>query len=62
MTNYEKLNLPNSNGHEWVRIDDSGRFLHNKVTCLNCGYLRRVDDKGIQLNKPCIDKVKITLR
>jgi hypothetical protein len=43
--------IAESNGHKW--IEDRGM-----VYCLDCGWVRRPDDK----NKPCQGKAEVGLR
>ena len=48
-----------SNGHKWT--DDwssSIELLRGRHVCVDCGILRRADDK----NKPCKGRVHVVLR
>lgn len=46
--------IAESNGHRWI----APAFMKGKVCCLDCGILRRLDDK----NKPCPGVVSVALR
>ncbi len=61
-TNFKKLEIDDGNGHIWVEILNRPIGLIGKIACSQCGYLRRVDEKGTPLNKTCVGKVKVTLR
>jgi hypothetical protein len=51
--------IAESNGHRWTDDwTDSIESLKGRHICVDCGFLRRADDK----NKPCKGKVKVELR
>lgn len=60
--NYKTLDLNDGNGHIWAEILKYPHGLVGKTVCKQCGYLRRVDEKGVPLNKQCKGPVRIELR
>jgi len=61
-SNFKPLDIDDGNGHIWVEILERPKMFIGKITCRNCGYLRRVDETGKPLNKKCVGLVKVTLR
>lgn len=61
-SNYLQLDIDDQNGHEWVKILQTPKGLVGKTVCKKCGYFRRVNEKGIPLNKQCKGPVRVTLR
>lgn len=61
-SNFIKLDIDDSNGHEWVEIKMRPIALIGKTVCKKCGYFRRTNEAGVGVNKECKGLIKVELR
>ena len=60
--NFKRLDIFDSEGHEWCEVLKTPTLFIGKTVCIKCGYMRRIDSNGNSLNKACKGPIKVSFR